>query len=97
MMRAILAGGGVALIGAFAGSLWFLSLGGPTSTNQLTSDQAFTIGLFALLGGIGSLFFARRLPPASSWITTIVGWIVGFHVSPMLIGAAIVIFFGISK
>jgi hypothetical protein len=92
MMRALLAGGGVALIGAFAGSLWFLSLGGPTSTSQLTSDQAFAIGLFALLGGIGSLFFARRLPPASSWITTIVGWILGFHLfPPMLIGVGLAI------
>ena len=97
MTRAILAGGGVALIGAFVGALYFLSLGGPTTSGQMTSDQALTVGIFALLGGIGSLFFARRWPPASSWITTIVGWIVGFHVSPMLIGAAIVIFFGISK
>jgi hypothetical protein len=55
------------------------------------------LGIAALFGGIGSLYLARRMPPASSWITTIVGWIVGFHVSPMLIGAAIVIFFGISK
>ena len=92
MTRAILAGGGVALIGAFAGSLWFLSLGGPTSPSQLTSDQAFTIGLFALLGGIGSLFLARRLPPASSWITTIVGWILGFHLfPPVLIGVGLTI------
>lgn len=93
MTRAILAGGGVALIGAFAGSLWFLSLGGPTSSGQMTSDQALTVGIFALLGGIGSLFFASRLPPASSWIMTIVGWILGFHVfPPMLIGVALSIF-----
>jgi len=47
---------------------------------------------FALLGGIGSLYFARRWPPASSWITTIVGWIVGFHAfPPMLIGVALMI------
>ena len=92
MMRAILAGGGVALIGAFAGFLWSFSLGGPRSSGQLTSDQAFTFGLFALLGGIGSLFFARRLPPASSWITTVVGWIVGFHVfPPVLMGVGLTI------
>jgi hypothetical protein len=93
MMRAILAGGGVALIGAFAGSLWFLSLGGATSTSQLTNDQAFALGLFALLGGIASWFFASRLPPASSWITTIVGWILGFHLFPPIltgVGLAIV-------
>jgi hypothetical protein len=90
MMRAILAGGGVALIGAFAGFLWSFSLGGPRSSGQLTSDQAFTFGLFALLGGTGSLFFARRWPPASSWITTIVGWILGFHVFPsILMGVAL--------
>ena len=97
MTRAIFAGGGVALIGAFAGSLWFLSLGGPTSSGQMTSDQALTVGIFALLGGTGSLYFARRWPPASSWITTIVGWILGFHVfPPMLIGVALTIF-AISK
>ena len=97
MTRAILAGGGVGLLGVFAGFLYFLSLGGPTTSGQMTSDQALTVGIFALLGGIGSLYFARRWPPASSWITTIVGWIVGFHVSPpMLIGVALTIF-AISK
>jgi hypothetical protein len=97
MMRAILAGGGVALIGVFVGGLYFLSLGGPTTSGQMTSDQALTVSIFALLGGIGSLYFARRWPPASSWITTIVGWIVGFHASPpMLIGVALTIF-AISK
>ena len=78
MMRAIFAGGGVGLMGVFAGALYFLSLGGPTTSGQITIDQALTVGIFALLGGIGSLFFARRWPPASSWITTIVGWILGF-------------------
>ena len=93
MTRAIFAGGGIALIGAFAGSLWFLSLGGPTSSGQMTSEQALTVGIFALLGGIGSLVFARRLAPASSWITTIVGWVLGFHLfPPMLIGVALSIF-----
>ena len=75
MMRAILAGGGVALIGAFAGGLYFLSQGGPTSSGQMTSDQALTLSFFALFGGIGSLYFAHQWPPASSWITTIVGWV----------------------
>ena len=95
-MRAIFAGGGIALIGAFVGSLWFLSIG-PSSSGQMTSDQALTVGIFALLGGIGSLFFASRLAPASSWIATILGWILGFHVfPPMLIGVAVTIF-AISK
>jgi hypothetical protein len=95
--RAILAGGGVALIGAFVGFLWFLSLGGPTSSGQMTSDQALTVGIFALLGGIGSLFFARQWPPASSWIATIVGWILGFNLfPPILMGVALTIF-AISK
>ena len=85
MMRAILAGGGVGLLGVFAGFLYFLSLGGPTTSGQMTSDQAGTVGLFALFGGIGSLFFARRWPPASSWVKTIVGWILGFFAAPMLI------------
>jgi hypothetical protein len=63
----------------------------------MTSDQALTVGLFALLGGIGSLFFASRRPPASSWIATIVGWILGFHLfPPMLMGVALTIF-AISK
>ena len=97
MTRAILAGGGVALIGAFVGALYFLSLGGPTTSGQMTSDQALTVGIFALLGGIGSFFLARRLAPASSWITTIVGWILGFHVfPPLLIGVAVTIL-GISR
>ena len=97
MTRAIFAGGGFALIGAFAGMLYFLSEGGPTSSGQMTSDQALTVGIFALLGGIGSLFVARRWPPASSWIITIIGWILGFHVfPPVLIGVAVAIF-GISK
>ena len=56
MMRAILAGGGVALIGVFVGGLYFLSLGGPTTSGQMTSDQALTVSIFALLGGIGSLY-----------------------------------------
>jgi uncharacterized membrane protein len=43
------------------------------------------VGMAALLGGIGSLFFARRWPPASSWITAIVGWILSFFAAPMLI------------
>ncbi len=93
MMRAIFTGGGIALIGAFAGALYFLSTGGPTSSGQMTSNQASTVSIFALLGGIGSLIFARRLAPASSWITTIVGWILGFHLfPPILIGVAVVIF-----
>ena len=92
MTRAIFAGGGVALIGAFIGFLYFVSAGGPTSSGQMTSNEALTVGLFALLGGIGSLFFARRQLPASSWIMTIVGWIVGFHLfPPVLMGAAIMI------
>jgi hypothetical protein len=91
MTRAILAGGGVGLLGVFAGFLYFLSLG-PPSAGQLTSDQAGTVGIFALFGGIGSLYLASRLAPASSWITTIVGWILGFNVFPMLIGVALSIF-----
>jgi hypothetical protein len=92
MMRAILAGGGVALIGAFVGALYFLSLGGPTSSGQMTSDQALMVGIFALFGGIGSLFFSRRLSPASSWITTIVGWILGFFAAPIMVDVLITIF-----
>jgi hypothetical protein len=97
MTRAIFASGGFALIGAFVGMLYFLWEGGPTSSGQMTSDQALTVGIFALLVGIGSLFFARRWPPASSWIITIIGWILGFHVfPPVLVGVAVTIF-GISK
>ena len=93
MMRAIFAGGGIALIAAFVGALYFVSAGGPSSSGQMTNDQAVTAGIFALLGGIGSLFFARRLAPASSWITTIVGWILGFHLfPPVLIGLAVMLF-----
>ena len=93
MMRAIFAGGGIALIGAFTGALYFVSAGGPTSSGQMTSDQALMAGIFALLGAIGSLFFARRLAPASSWITTIVGWILGFHLfPPILVGIAVSLF-----
>ena len=97
MTRAIFAAGGVALIGAFVGSLWFLSLGGPTSSGQMTSDQALTVGIVALLCGIGSFFFARRSAPASSWITTIVGWIVGFFAFPLLIDVALPILLAISR
>ena len=61
-----------------------------SSTGQMTTDQATMVGMAALLGGIGSLFFSRRLALASSWITTIVGWILGFLVfPPVLIGVAI--------
>jgi hypothetical protein len=97
MMRAILAGGGVGLLGVFAGFLYFLSLGGPTTSGQMTSDQAGTVGLFALFGGIGSLFFARRWPPASSWVKTIVGWILGFFAAPMLIEMVAIPILAISK
>src|SRR6185295_10784949 len=88
MMRAILAGGGVGLLGVFAGFLYFLSLAPSPSPSQLTIGQAGTVGIFALFGGIGSLFFSRRFP-ASSWIATIVGWILGFFAAPMLIEVAI--------
>jgi hypothetical protein len=91
MARAIWAGGGVGLPGVFAGFLWFLSLG-PPSPGQLTIDQAGTVCIAALFGGIGSLFFARRLPPALPWITTIVGWILGFFGFPALIDVALTIF-----
>ena len=97
MTRAILAGGGFGLIGAFVGALYFLSLGGPTTSGQMTSNQALAVGIAALLGGIGSLFFASRLAPASSWITTIVGWILGFFGAPMLIEVALPIFLAISR
>jgi hypothetical protein len=97
MMRAILAGGGVALIGGFAASLWIFSLGPSGRTaGQLTINEVLTLGIAALLGGIGSLYFARRLPPAS-WITTIVGWIVGFFGFPMVIDVALPILLAISK
>jgi hypothetical protein len=97
MMRAIFAGGGIALIGAFGGALWFLSQGGSSSTGQLTSDEAFMVGFAALLGGIGSLFFARRSTPASSWLTTIVGWILGFHLFPPILTGAAVMLFAMSR
>ena len=97
MMRAILARGGVGLLGVFAGFLYFLSLGGPTTSGQMTSDQAATVGVFALFGGIGRLFFARRWPPASSWVKTIVGWILGFFAAPMLIEMVAIPILAISK
>jgi hypothetical protein len=95
--RAILAGGGIALIGAFVGGLWFLSTG-PTSSGQMTSDQAFTLSIAALLGGIGTLYFAfSRCAPASSWVRTIVGWIVGFFAFPMLLDVVVPIILAISR
>ena len=97
MTRAILAGGGIALIGAFVGGLYFLSVG-PTSSGQMTSEQALMFSIAALLGGIGSLYFAfSRFAPASSWIRTIVGWIVGFFAAPMLFQVAIPIVLAISR
>src|SRR6476620_4518990 len=97
MLRAIFAGGGIALIGAFAGALYFVSAGGPTSSGQMRSDEALMAGIFALLGGIASLFFARRLPPASSWITTIVGWVLGFHLFPSILTGVAVTLFSVSR
>lgn len=98
MMRAILAGGGVALIGVFIGAVYFASAGGPTSSGQMTSNEAVTAGLFALLAAIGSLFFAfARFAPASSWLATIAGWIVGFHVFPPILIAAAVMFISITR
>lgn len=98
MMRAVLAGGGVALIGSFAASLWVFSLGPSERTSgQLTINEVLTLGIAALLGGIGSLYFAYRLPPSLSWITTIVGWIVGFFAFPLLIDLALPILLAISK
>ena len=86
MMRAIFAGGGIALIGAFVGALYFVSVG-QTSSGQMTTDQAFTVGGFALLGGIVSLLFARGFAPARSWLATIVGWVLGFHLFPSILVA----------
>jgi hypothetical protein len=94
MIRAILAGGGVTLILSpiVAALLW---TGG--SASRMTSGEAVTVGIAALLGGIACLYFARRMPPASSWITTIVGWIAGFLVFPTLIDAALLIILAISR
>jgi hypothetical protein len=97
MMRAIFAGGGIALIGAFAGALYFVSAGGPSSSGQMRSEEALMAGIFALLGGIGSLFFARRLAPASSWIITIVGWILGFHLFPSILTGVAVMLISMSR
>ena len=98
MMRAILAGGGVALIGSFAAAVWIVSLGSSGRTSgQLTIDGVFTLGLFALIGGIVSLLFARRWPPAASWIATIVGWIVGFFAFPLLIDVALPILLAVLR
>lgn len=98
MMRAILAGGGVAMVGVFIGAVYFASVGGPTSSGQMTSDEAITIGLFALLGAIGSLFFAfARFAPASSWLATIAGWTVGFHLLPSILTAVAVMFISITR
>jgi hypothetical protein len=85
MIRAILAGGGVTLMLSplVAALLW---QGG--SVSRMTSGQAVTVGIAALLGGIACLYFSRRWPPASSWILTIVGWIVGFFAFPMLMEVA---------
>ena len=95
MVRALLAGGGIALIGVFAGALYFVSVGGPSSSGQMTGNEALTAGLVALLGGIGSLFLSFRLKPASSWIVTVVGWILGFHLFPSILTAlAVMIFAG---
>jgi hypothetical protein len=92
MVRAVFAGGGVALIGVFLGALYFVSAGGPSSSGQMTSNDALTAGLVSLLGGIGSLFFSRQRAPASSWLVTIVGWILGFHLfPPIMIGMAVMI------
>ena len=59
MMRAILAGGGFGLMLVFAGLLWFLWVG-PSSTRQLTRDEAMPGGIATLLGGISSSFFAKQ-------------------------------------
>jgi hypothetical protein len=92
MIRAIFAGGGIALIGVFAGALYFVSAGGPNASGQMTSHQALTTGILALFGGIGAVFFSRRLAAASSWIITIVGWILGSHLfPPILVGVAVMI------
>ena len=93
MMRAVLTGGGVALIGAFLGFLYFVSAGGPTASGQMSSDEAFLVGLVALGGGVASLFFAfGRFEPTPSWLATIAGWIVGFHMfPPILMGMALML------
>ena len=98
MIRAILAGGGVALIGGFLGSLWIISLGPAGRTSgQLTLDGVLALGIASLLGAIASLYFSRRWPPASSWIMTIVGWIVGFFAFPLLMDVALPVFLAISR
>ena len=98
MKRAILAGGGVALIGSFIASMWIFSLGPAGRTSgQLTINEVFALGFVSLLGGIASLYFGRRFPPASSWIMTIVGWIVGFFAFPLLMDVALPIFLALLK
>jgi hypothetical protein len=47
----------------------------PTSKNQ-----ALVTGAFAALGSAVALWVATRSPATPSWLTAIVGWIVGFSI-----------------
>ena len=89
MIRAILAGGGVTLI--LSPFVAFLLWQGGSSPSRMTSNDAVTIGFVALIGGILCLYFSRRWPPASSWLLTIVGWLVGFFAFPMLMDVVAVL------
>ena len=94
MIRAILAGGAVTLILSpfVAFLLW---QGG--SPGRMTSNDAVTIGFVALIAGIVCLYFSSRLPPASSWLLTIVGWIVGVFAFPMLMDVVAVLLLAVLK
>jgi hypothetical protein len=95
MIRAILASGGVVLI--LSPFVAFLLWQGGNSPSRMTSNDAVTIGFVALIGGVLCLYFSRRFPPASSWLLTIVGWIVGVFAFPMLMDVVAVLLLAVLR
>ena len=52
----------------------------------LTPAEIWLYGTFCALASAAAFWAATRLPATASWLIAIVGWIVGFHVAPIIVG-----------
>lgn len=63
----------------------------------LTKAEGHGVGTAAIFICALCYYFARRLPPASSWLRSVVGWLIGFWGLQLIVGVALGIFDQMSK